>query len=195
MTLHVSTYEIHADLTWLIGAIARAVHRTCRDNPGVLPMMQALAEADLSTSALKPLPQRTVEACAHLPLALARLLADQEEVAHALASAWEHLHWQDLSPHIAQAPIVGHEGPFVSERVSLSVLILGEEGRHSWPVDSEHHFLHVGLLGRMAWTVEDGMRLMMQAPMSLYVQAGHVTACQVEQGPAFLVSFSETTSG
>lgn len=192
MTLHVTRDEIHADLTWLIGAIARAVHGCCRDNPGVLFMLHALAEADLSTGALKPLPQKSARACSHLPLALARLLAEQEEVAQALAGAWEHLRWRDLASHVAEAPVVGSDGPFVSARVSLSVLVLGEGARYPWPVEQDRSRLHVALLGRMNWTVENGMRLLMQAPMSLFVEAGCAATCRVEQGPALLVSLSTT---
>ncbi len=117
--------ETHEHLTWLTGALARALMARAETHAGIVPMLQRLAACDFSSAMVADgdggaLP---AELAPHLPQALLAALEEAQEVAMALAAAQEHLRWRRAQDGAAMAEIVGPRGALRCARGHLRLLL------------------------------------------------------------------------
>ncbi len=163
---------LHADMTWLVGALARDLMARGR-NPGVIDTLSRLSACDFSKSSLRPASPRTVSTCRHLPEAVTAALAVAQETASALAAASEHLGWRnDETGSAAMADVLGGDGPLISGEVRVSLLLMPPETTLLRP-PSESGRLFFLLSGPSRWRTDGAALLAMEPGQTLYVAAGH----------------------
>ncbi|GEM_PF-4399322 len=136
MTLQERHNDARDHLTWLIGALARALFRHAEHDatvmgalqrlaacsPGAAPLTSASNEAAGRADARKHHAHR-IEACHFLPQAAVDALRHAQEAAMALAAALEHLRWQAMGSAAAIAEVAGPEGRLLCNDAALRLLI------------------------------------------------------------------------
>ncbi|MFT3989645.1 dimethylsulfonioproprionate lyase family protein [Aestuariivirga sp.] len=129
---HDETFE---DSRWLIGAIARGLH--ARPAEGVQPVLERLAEQDVSARAfLSPKPT-TLPVLRHYSECVAETMLMDPDLAAALAALDGHFWWRQsasytdailgegFSENYGWAEIVGPHGFFKGDDFLLGILMLG----------------------------------------------------------------------
>ena len=163
MTVQESRHDAHHDLTWLAGALARAVFLRLNASSRVRRALEHLAACDLSLHDEMPSPA-LAPACRWLPEALTAALRGAEEAAMALAAAHEHLAWRavpDVAPAraAATAQVAGAKGPLLCRRGRLRLLLTAPQARMPLRDDdapaNTSQLLFV-LAGEAAWRDEHG---------------------------------------
>ncbi len=162
--------DIHADLTWLVGALARDLMARGR-NPGVVDMLARLSQCDFGPRALRR--ETTGRApCPALPEAITEALGEAEETAMAIAAAQEHLAWETIAAGVRRAAVLGPRGPLRAERTSLS-LLLAEPGAELHEAPEGRDGLFFLLAGPSRWRTQGGTLLAMRPGQTLFVSSGH----------------------
>lgn len=126
MTIQQAGRDAHHDITWLIGALARALYARADDCAAVVPALEKIAGCDFNAPLASISPALT-HACRHLPQAAIAALEVAEEAAMALAACLEHLPWQDGGTDWALAGVLGPEGPVRHDAAQLRLIIAGPE--------------------------------------------------------------------
>ncbi len=126
MTVQQAARDAHHDITWLIGALARALFARADDCAAAVPALEKIAGCDFNAP-LAPVTPSLGHACRHLPHAAIGALEVAEEVAMALAACLEHLPWRDGEGDWALADVLGAEGPVRHDSAGLRLLIAGPE--------------------------------------------------------------------
>ena len=126
MTIQQAARDAHQDITWLIGALARALFKRADDCDAVLPALERIAGCDFNAP-LAPVTPALGHACRHLPQAAIGALKVAEEAAMALAACLEHLPWRDGDADWALAEVLGPEAPVRHMEARLRLLIAGPE--------------------------------------------------------------------
>ena len=154
MTIQHHLHDAHHDLTWLAGALARALFARADAHEVVLAALERMAECDFSTPPVRLRPA-LADACRWLPETLTVAFGHAEEMALALAAAMEHLHWRPLRKDGdgAVARVVGTEGPLVCARARVDILVAGPGTVVPW---TERSLLYV-LAGRVRVAEEHGI--------------------------------------
>jgi dimethylpropiothetin dethiomethylase len=131
--------DLHHDATWLISAIAGALHDGHRDAAGVGEVLARLAQQDLSTAALREPEPRRLEASRYLPELTAQAMMVADGAAAALAAIEDALRWwqnpnyaKDTAPGGAMADyaaceLIGPRGFFAGDDFLLGLIIIGPE--------------------------------------------------------------------
>ncbi len=177
---------LHADMTWLVGALARDLMARGR-NPGVLDMLSRLSACDFSKSSLRPARPRTVPTCRHLPEAVTAALPVVQETASALAAACEHLGWREMEDgDAAMADVLGGNAPLKSTRMRVSLLLMPPERTFAHAA-ADADGLFFLLSGASRWRTEGAALLAMDPGQTLYVTAGH--GVSILSGSAPLLAF------
>ena len=112
----------HHDITWLVGALARALYERVEDCAAVLPALEKVATCDFSAPLASVQPALT-PACRLLPQAAIAALETAEEAAMALAASLEHLRWQGNGETWAAAQVLGPDGPVRHGQARMAVLV------------------------------------------------------------------------
>ena len=124
MTIQQTARDAHHDITWLIGALARALFARADQCEAAIPALERIAGCDFGAP-LTSLRPALADACRHLPQATIAALVVAEEPAMALAACLEHLHWRDAGADWAIADVLGPEGPVRHEAARLRLLVAG----------------------------------------------------------------------
>lgn len=124
MTIQHTARDAHHDITWLIGALARALFERADACEAVIPALERIAGCDFGAP-LMPVSPSLAHACRHLPQAAIAALAVAEEPAMALAACLEHLPWRDGAADWAMADVLGPDGPVLHDAARLRLLIAG----------------------------------------------------------------------
>ncbi len=176
---------LHADMTWLVGALARDLMARGR-NPGVIDMLSRLSACDFSTACLRPASPRTVAICRYLPDAVTATLPVAQETASALAAASEHLGWKEKGEEAAVADVLGGSAPLKSNRMRVSLLLMAPGATLRLPsVQTDRLFFL--LAGPSRWRTDGGTLLAMKAGQTLYVTAGHGVSASSGTAPLLAV--------
>ena len=122
MTMQQAARDAHHDITWLVGALARALFERAEACTAVLPALEKVAACDFNAP-LAPLTPALAPACRHLPQATIAAMQTSEEVAMALAASLEHLHWQGSGAVWAAAQIMGPDGPMQHDSARMAMLV------------------------------------------------------------------------
>ena len=126
MTMLQATREAHHDITWLVGALARALFERADACAEVLPVLEKVAACDFNAP-LAPVTPALAAACRHLPQATIAAMQTAEEVAMALAASLEHLCWQGSGTAWAAAQVMGPDGPVRHGQARLAMLVAAPE--------------------------------------------------------------------
>ena len=145
--------DAHHDLTWLIGALARALHARRDVHSAILPALERMAGCDFNAPAAAMPAPRLAAACRRLPEAVMAALPVAEEVAQALAACIEHLSWRGDGAGWAVAEVLGPEGPVRCANGGIRVVIAAQDAVA--PVADERHLLFV-LAGRAGYRDANG---------------------------------------
>jgi hypothetical protein len=133
------TEDVHRNVTWLVGAIARALFRDHNEAPGVGETLARLAGQDLSAGALVEPEPRRLSACRHLPELAAHAMMVADDVAAAIAACEESSNWLqnanytgDTGPggdmeDYAYCELIGPTGFFAGDDFLLGLMIVGPE--------------------------------------------------------------------
>ncbi len=144
MTIQHLVDDAHHDLTWFIGALARALFARAHAHEAVLPALERVASCDFSAP-LTPLSPRLSAPCRLLPEALTLALAREEEMALALAASVEHLRWDTPNGEDwATATVLGENGPVRSAQARVDVVIAAPEARALAPLNPALLFVLCG---------------------------------------------------
>ncbi len=176
---------LHADMTWLVGALARDLMARGR-NPGVIDMLSRLSACDFSRASLRAASPRTVAVCTHLPEAVTAALPVAQETASALAAASEHLGWREDGPEAALADVLGGNAPLKSEHMRVSLLLTMPGAAIRMPSTKSDRLFFL-LSGPSRWRTEGGALLAMEPGQTLYVTAGHGVSASAEAAPLLAV--------
>ncbi len=122
MTIQQATRDAHHDITWLVGALARALFERSETCGAVLPALEKVAACDFNAP-LASLSPMLAPACRGLPEATIAALEVSEEAAMALAASLEHLRWQGNGEKWAAAQVLGPEGPIGHRQARMAVLV------------------------------------------------------------------------
>ena len=122
MTIQQATRDAHHDITWLVGALARALFERAETCGAVLPALEKVAACDFNAPLASLSPMLT-PACRGLPEATIAALEVSEEAAMALAASLEHLRWQGNGEKWAAAQVMGPEGPVRHGQARLAMLV------------------------------------------------------------------------
>ena len=122
MTIQQATRDAHHDITWLVGALARALFERADACDAVLPALEEVAACNFDAP-LAPLMPSLAPACRHLPQAAIAAMKTAEEVAMALAASLEHLRWQGNEEAWAAAQVMGPDGPVRHAQARLAMLV------------------------------------------------------------------------
>ncbi len=133
MTIQPRQHDAHHDLTWLIGALARALFVRLDGGGQPLTALRRLAACDFSAPP-RQVTHAIAPACRWLPEALAAALLTAEEVAMALAAAHEHLCWRQApeaapAKAAASAAVLGMDAPLPWADGSLRMLLTAPQAR------------------------------------------------------------------
>ena len=123
MIIQRTTQDAHHDVTWLVGALARALFERAETCDAVLPALEKLADCDFDAP-LAPAAPALAPACRHLPQATVAAMETAEEAAMALAAALEHLRWRGERTAWAAAQALGPEGPVRHTEARLAMLVV-----------------------------------------------------------------------
>ncbi len=175
---------LHADMTWLVGALARDLMARGR-NPGVIDMLSRLSACDFSRACLRPASPRTVTACRYLPEAVTSALPVAQETASALAAASEHLGWRNEGA-AAIADVLGGDAPLKSDRMHVSLLLVTPEAELRLPGTGTDRLFFL-LSGPSRWRTDGGALLAMEPGQTLYVAAGHGVSANSGTAPLLAV--------
>ncbi len=173
--------DLHHDVTWLIGALARDLMARGR-NPGVLEMLSKLSECDFSQASLAGVAPSRAAACTVLPEAVTGALDAAHESATALAGAHDHLRWQDVAKGTARAALLGQEAPMRARAMEVSMLLFEPGARLSLP-PSGHDGLYFAMSGPSRWRTQGAALLALDAGQTLFVSAGHGLEIQAGRAP------------
>ena len=124
MTIQQTTRDAHHDITWLVGALARALFQRAEDCEAIIPVLEEVADCDFNAP-LAPVRPSLAHACRHLPQAAIAALEAAEEVAMALAACLEHLPWRDGEADWAVTDVLGPDGPVRHDSARLCLLVAG----------------------------------------------------------------------
>ncbi len=184
LPLHDET-GLHADMTWLVGALARDLMARGR-NPGVIDMLSRLSACDFSKAALRPAKPRTVPLCRHLPETVTAALSVAQETASAMAAASEHLRWREDGEATAIAQVLGGDAPLRADRMRVVLRLAGPGTAFTLsPVDTGRLFFL--LSGPSRWRTDGGALLAMEPGQTLYVSAGHGVSVTTDPAPLLVV--------
>ncbi len=162
---------LHADMTWLVGALARDLMARGR-NPGVIDMLSRLSACDFSRASLCPASPRTVAICRYLPEAVTATLSVAQETASALAAASEHLGWREEAAETAVADVLGGTAPLKSDHMRVSLLLMAPDAMLRLPSEESDRLFFL-LSGPSRWRTDGGALLAMEPGQTLYVTADH----------------------
>ncbi len=176
---------LHADMTWLVGALARDLMARGR-NPGVIDMLSRLSACDFSRACLRPASPRTVTTCRHLPEAVTAALPVAQETASALAAASEHLGWREEGAEAAVADVLGGDAPLKSDRMRVSLLLTTPGATLRLPSAGADRLFFL-LSGPSRWRTDGGALLAMEPGQTLYVTAGHGVSISADAAPVLAV--------
>ena len=138
MTLTEQRHDAHHDLTWLTGALARALFERAQDDAPTMAALQRVASCDF-TAPLAGIRPGKAEACRWLPEAAIAALQEMEEPAMALAAALRHLSWRALPCAVGEAAladVLGTDGPLCCATGGLAVLIAAPDSDITLPGES-----------------------------------------------------------
>lgn len=124
MTIQHAARDAHHDLTWLIGALARALFDRAAKCADAMPALEKIAGCDFDAPLASVRPS-LAHACRHLPQATIAALEVVEEVAMALAACLEHLPWREGTSDWAMAEVLGPDGPVRHDSSRLRLLVAG----------------------------------------------------------------------
>ncbi len=122
MTIQQAKHDAHHDITWLVGALARALFERADACDGVLPALEKVAACNFDAP-LAPLTPALAPACRHLPQAAIAAMQTAEEVAMALAASLEYLRWQGNGEAWAAAQVMGPDGPVLHGQARMAMLV------------------------------------------------------------------------
>ena len=128
------TDDISSDLRWLLGAVARGLVQS--GGADVMPVLAALAGQDIADAAVIPPAPRAPAVTAHLAPAIAEAVLSQPEVAAALASLSDNLHWLDGEDEAVLSPLIGPNGFVAGSDVRLDLVLLAPSARQGLPLPS-----------------------------------------------------------
>lgn len=152
--------ETFDNARWLIGAIARGLHRSKGDAiPGVL---ERLAEQDLGDAAFQRAEPHRLPVLRHLPQAIGETMLFDADIAAAIAALEDHFNWRQSAAYTDErlgqgfcdnygwTEIVGPHGFFPGDDFLLGLLILGPDRHYT---DHYHPApeLYWPLTGGTAW--------------------------------------------
>ena len=165
--------DAHHDLTWLIGALARALHARRDMHSAILPALERVAGCDFNAPLADTAP-RLAAACRRLPEAVVAALPVAEEVAQALAACIEHLDWRGDDAQWAAAEVLGPEGPVRCANGGIRLVIAAQDAVA--PVADEQHLLFV-LAGRAGYHDMHGALRQLDAGGVAVVGGHELRAC------------------
>jgi len=172
--------EMHHDVTWLIGALARDLMARGR-NPGVMRMLVKLSGCDFSQASLANLPPSRARACAMLPEAVTGALEAAHESASALAAAHEYLPWEEWSEGSARAALLGADALMRARAMEISLLLLEPGARLALEPETKDA-LFFALSGPSRWRTQGAALLALDAGQTLFVTAGHGLEARAGEG-------------
>ena len=182
------TSDIHHDVTWLIGALARGLMGRAR-NPGVLEMLGRLSECDFSQERLTNIPPASAPACAHLPEAVTAALKEAREAASAIAAASEHLPWRAAGDGAALARVLGEEALMEAERAAVTLILLAP-GASIEIAARRRDALFFALTGPSRWRSEGAALLALAPGQTLFVSSGHAVRASTPDTPLLAAMIS-----
>ncbi len=173
--------DVHHDMTWLIGALARDLMARGR-NPGVIEMLARLSACDFSRKAVGNIPPASAPACRFLPEAVSASLHVVRETATALAAAAEHLPWRARGEGAAEAHALGARAPLRARAAEVSLFLMEPGGRMRLE-PSARDALFLALTGPSRWRTEGAALLALEAGQTLFVSSGHGVRIQAGRTP------------
>jgi hypothetical protein len=133
------SHELFEDARWLIGAIARGLHRA--GGEGVDTTLERMAEQDLGLANFTSPEPAKLPVVDHLPQALGEAMLLDSDLAAAIAAVEDNLHWRQSEAYsdavlgegfmanYGWTQIIGPHGFFKGDDFLLGLLMLGP-GRH-----------------------------------------------------------------
>ena len=147
MTVHTPQRDAHSELTWLVGALARALMQRAEKHVGVVPALHDLAQCDFTARALRAGGERgeqsAPEALRYLPEAVLAVAGQRRELAMALAASQEHLRWREADEGVLLAEVVGAQGALHCDVARLRVMLMAPGASAGGAVCSGHLYFHL----------------------------------------------------